>query len=85
MAQPSAAELKRLSPNIEVMNTISAKTGGEVIALDRIGAFSTQLKNRKAELMTTRTEPWWHQWYVFVTAVSLLVAEWGLRRWKGEA
>ena len=85
VAQPSAAELKRLSPNIEVMNTISAKTGGEVIALDRIGAFSTQLKNRKAELMTTRTKPWWHQWYVFVTAISLLVAEWGLRRWKGEA
>jgi hypothetical protein len=31
----------------------------------------------------TKVHPWWHGPFGFLAALGCLIAEWGLRRWKG--
>lgn len=85
VAEFNGAEFERLTPNTSLMETVAEKTDGEVVRLAKIGSFARNLKNKKVAIMTTRTEPWWHQWSVFGFAIGLLVCEWGIRRWKGMA
>lgn len=84
-AQPAADEFARLTPDREGLETIAAKTKGEVVDGDRLASFVASLQSRAAPI----TEPWtsslWHQPFYFLIAIACLTAEWGLRRVNGLA
>ena len=82
-AQPAADEFGRLDPDLALLDRLAVETGGEVVRLEDLERFVSDLPNRKIPI----TEPWiyplWHQPLVFLLAVACLIGEWGLRRWKG--
>ncbi len=84
-AQPVAEEFARLRPNREFLESIAAKTGGELVDGNRLPAFVASLSGRGAPV----TEPWsvplWHQPLYFLVAIGCLLGEWGLRRVNGLA
>jgi uncharacterized membrane protein len=84
-AEPAADEFRRLSTNLDLLEELAQKTGGEVIELSDLDRFVADLPNRRIPV----TEPWiyplWHQLGVFLFAAACLIGEWGLRRWKGLA
>ena len=53
------------------------------VSADGLEAFVAGLPNRKIPVVESWTYPLWHQWPVFLAAVTCLVGEWALRRWKG--
>jgi hypothetical protein len=81
--EPATLEFQNLQPNRELLTKLARESGGEVVQLDELPAFVAGLPNRKIPI----TEPWiyplWHQWSVFILAISCLAGEWGLRRWRG--
>ncbi len=83
VTEPANDEFRRLAPNRNWLNQIAQQTGGEVIELDDLDSFVSSLPSRNVPVMETRIFPWWHTWSLFLIAVSLLIAEWGMRRWKG--
>ena len=84
-AQPAADEFARLQPDREWLESIAARTKGEVVDGDRLSSFVSSLSSRDAPM----TEPWisplWHQPIYFLIAIACLSAEWGLRRINGLA
>jgi uncharacterized membrane protein len=84
-AQPAADEFARLAPDRELLATIAAKTGGEIVDANELGRFVSGLAGRRAPI----TEPWiyplWQHPLYFLTAIICLAGEWGLRRWHGLA
>jgi hypothetical protein len=85
VAQPAADEFKLLRPNRAWLEEVAAKTGGEVIAADKLDQLVASLPARKAPI----TEPWvrpaWNHPLFYLAILGCLVGEWGLRRWKGLA
>jgi hypothetical protein len=85
VAQPAADEFKTLQPNRAALEEIAAKTGGEIVAVEKLNEFVAGLPNRKVPI----TEPWirpaWHHPLFYLAILGCLVGEWGLRRWKGLA
>jgi len=82
-AEPETEEFRTLSVNRPLLERIANETGGEVVALDRLESFVASLPNRKIPFTESWTYPLWHQWQVFLIALTCLIAEWGLRRWRG--
>jgi uncharacterized membrane protein len=84
-AQPAADEFARLQPDQEWLESIAARTKGEVVDGDRLASFVSSLSSRDAPI----TEPWisplWHQPLYFLIAIVSLAAEWGVRRVNGLA
>jgi uncharacterized membrane protein len=76
-------EFRSLQPNTALLEAIAQRTGGEVIASGSLEAFARGLPNRHAPVMEAWTTPAWHTPALFGFALACLVAEWGLRRWKG--
>lgn len=83
--EPQTEEFRALSVNRPLLEQIAQQSGGEVISADNLDAFVASLPNRKIPNIETWTYPLWHQSSVFLLAIGCLVAEWGLRRWKGMA
>lgn len=79
----AAEEFRSLQPNIALLDAIAKRTGGEVISAAKLDAFARGLPNRRSPVMETWTTPAWHTPVLFGVALACLVAEWGLRRWKG--
>jgi uncharacterized membrane protein len=79
----AADEFRSLSPNVSLLEAIARKSGGEVIAADRLNDFARKLPRRQAPIMDSWTYPLWHTPAMFGFALLCLVSEWGLRRWKG--
>jgi uncharacterized membrane protein len=79
----TADELRSVGPNVALLETIARKTGGEIVPAASLETFVRKLPQRPAPI----TEPWstpvWHSPFLFVFAMACLLAEWGLRRWKG--
>jgi hypothetical protein len=84
-AEPLAEEFRSLAPNFSLMEQLAARTGGKVLTLSELEAFVDTLKHVKAPIMETYTYPLWHKPWILAAALLCLVAEWGLRRWKGLA
>jgi uncharacterized membrane protein len=84
-SQPEADEFARLEPNKELLETIAAKTGGQVIARDGLDAFARGLPFRQAPIMEAWTFPLWHHFLYLLITIACLTAEWGLRRMSGLA
>jgi uncharacterized membrane protein len=79
----AAEEFRSLTPNVALLEAIAQKTGGEVIAAADLAKFARSLPQRDAPVMETWLNPLWHTPVMFAFALACLLAEWGLRRWKG--
>jgi uncharacterized membrane protein len=80
-----AEEFRLLAPNRALMEQLARKTGGEVIAADRLERFARDLPKRRAPVTETVTEPLWHTPWMFLFSLGCFLAEWGLRRRSGLA
>jgi len=80
-----ADEFRQLAPNRALMEQLARKTGGEVIAADRLGKFARDLPQRKVPVTETVVSPLWHTGGMFVFTLACFLAEWGLRRRNGLA
>lgn len=80
---PTADELRQLNIDRPLLETLATNSGGEVIQPATLDQFAESLATRKAPITQMKVVPIWHHWIVLVAAIALLVAEWGLRRWKG--
>jgi hypothetical protein len=82
-SDPAIEEFKDLRPNHGRLQQLARKTGGELVSIEDLHEFVKCLPNRKIPV----TEPWiyplWHQWPVILLALGCLIAEWGVRRWRG--
>jgi uncharacterized membrane protein len=79
----AAEEFRSLTPNVALLEAIARKTGGEMVAAGDLKKFVADLPQRKAPVMETSLNPVWHTPAMFGFALACLLAEWGLRRWKG--
>jgi hypothetical protein len=82
-ADLAAEEFRSLTPNRALLEDIARKTGGRVIAASELEAFARELPQAKAPVMETWSYPAWHTPLMFAFALGCLLAEWGVRRWKG--
>ena len=82
-AQPVADEFARLQPNREFLESLAARTRGEVIDGNRLSAFVASLSARSAPITEPWTSPLWQQPFYFLVAIGCLLGEWGLRRCNG--
>tara|TARA_R100000750_G_scaffold62412_2_gene56104 strand:- start:519 stop:1172 length:654 start_codon:yes stop_codon:yes gene_type:complete len=85
ISEPVTDEFLSLNPNREFLETIAAKTGGEIVSLNALEEFVRSLPDREIPVVEPEIHSIWHKWSIFLLAVGLLVSEWGLRRWKGLA
>ena len=76
-------EMRSLKPNRALLESIAAKTGGQIVSIDDLDSFVADLPAKKAPMMETIIEPLWHRWWALVLALGFLVAEWTLRRMRG--
>jgi uncharacterized membrane protein len=79
----AADEFRSLTPNTTLLADIARRTGGEMVPLANLDHFTRNLPRRHAPVMEAWTYPLWHTPAMFGFALICLVAEWGLRRWKG--
>lgn len=79
----AAEEFRSLTPNVALLEDLARKTGGEVIAAADLAAWAKRLPQLRAPVMETWSYPAWHTPLLFAFALACLLAEWGLRRWKG--
>ena len=82
-AQPAAEEFRRLGTDVALLERIADESGGQIVPVDRLAEFVADLPNRKIPVTDPWVYPLWHQPLVFLVAIGCLIAEWGLRRWKG--
>lgn len=81
--QPSVEEFRDLLPNRDLLERLAKRTGGEMLAVDRLDKFVADLPNRKLPVVEQHVYPLWHRWPFFLLAVACLIGEWGLRRMNG--
>jgi uncharacterized membrane protein len=81
--EPQTDEFRTLSVNRPLLEQIAGATGGEMVDPGDLESFVSSLPNRKIPVVESWTYPLWHQWPVFLAAVTCLIGEWALRRWKG--
>ena len=79
----AADEFRSLVPNVALLEDIARKTGGQVVAAEELDRFVGKLPELRAPVMETWSYPAWHTPLMFAFALGCLLAEWGLRRWKG--
>ncbi len=79
----AAEEFRSLVPNVALLEDIARKTGGQVVAMEELDRFVRRLPELRAPVMETWSYPAWHTPLMFAFALACLLAEWGLRRWKG--
>jgi hypothetical protein len=79
----AAEEFRSLVPNHALLEDIARKTGGQVVAAEDLEKFVRRLPELRAPVMETWSYPAWHTPLMFGFALACLLAEWGLRRWKG--
>ena len=79
----AAEEFRSLVPNVALLESIARKTGGEIVKAEDLETFARRLPDLRAPVMETWSHPAWHTPWVFSLALACLLAEWGLRRWKG--
>ena len=79
----AAEEFASLVPNRGLLEQIARTTGGEVVPASKLDDWVNHLAARPAPVMEPWSRPLWNLPALFALAMGCLVAEWGLRRWKG--
>lgn len=82
-SDPAAAEFRSVQPNRALLETLAQKTGGRVVPAAGLDEFARSLPRRQAPVMEAWSQPFWHTPAMFAFALTCLILEWGLRRWKG--
>lgn len=82
-AQPSATEFARVQPDLELLEKLAERSGGEVVRVEDLSSFVAGLPARKVPITESRVEPLWHRPWFVLFAIGCLCLEWGIRRWKG--
>jgi uncharacterized membrane protein len=82
-AQPSSAEFARVEPDIETLNRLASRTGGETVGLDELDQFVQNFPASKVPITESHVEPFWHQPWLLLLAIGCLCVEWGIRRIRG--
>ena len=83
IAGGDAEEFQSLRPNRALLESIAKQTGGQVVALEDLESFVSDLPSKKSPMMETVIEPLWHHWWWLVLALACFAGEWGLRRMRG--
>ncbi|MCP5114625.1 MAG: hypothetical protein GY953_27670 [bacterium] len=81
----AADEFKRLEPNRALLESIAAKTGGEVLEPDDLKEFAARLPTLEAPETRTWSRSLWHTPPVFLLVLACFAGEWILRRRTGMA
>lgn len=84
-SNPAAQEFRKADINLKELTSLSNATGGQVVNAMELENFVTKLPFRNMPIMQTETIPLWHRPWILLIALTLLSAEWGLRRWGGLA
>jgi len=79
----AAEEFRSLTPNRALLADLAQRTGGRILTASELNDFARQLPQAKAPVMESWSYPLWHTPEMFGFALLCLLAEWGLRRWKG--
>jgi hypothetical protein len=79
----AAEEFRSLVPNNALLEDIARRSGGQVVDAAELNNFVRRLPELRAPVMETWSYPAWHTPLMFGFALACLLAEWGLRRWKG--
>jgi uncharacterized membrane protein len=82
-SQPDQQEMQSVQINHSFLEEVARTTGGRVIPLDELENFVASLPQSSAPLVEIWSWPIWHSWWVFLTAIGCLVADWTLRRRRG--
>ncbi|MBX3416352.1 MAG: hypothetical protein KF851_02020 [Pirellulaceae bacterium] len=83
VAQPLVQELTQLNANQEFLERLAQASGGRIVEPRELDSFCRAVPVTEAMVTETKVHPWWHAPFLFWTAIGCLIAEWGLRRWKG--
>jgi uncharacterized membrane protein len=82
-----AREFQSVRTNRPLLEKIARQTGGRLIEVDDLDRFARDLPHRDVPISDVWVRPLWDLPgvlpAVFLFAVACLIAEWGLRRWKG--
>ncbi|MEY2881755.1 MAG: hypothetical protein RLZZ15_4135 [Verrucomicrobiota bacterium] len=79
----AAEEFRSLTPNVTLLEDLARRTGGAIVPAAQLEAFAEKLPQLRAPVMEAWATPAWHTPVMFAFALACLLAEWGLRRWKG--
>jgi hypothetical protein len=82
-SEPGRAEFERLTPNLGLLQRLAERSGGELLAPERLDRFVDSLQHRKVPVTEKWVYPIWHHPWMLALAIGCLCGEWGLRRWKG--
>lgn len=81
--EPETNEFRQLAGNTALLERLATATGGQMVSLDDLDRFAAKVPQQKAPVTETWSYPIWHRWSIVLIAMTCLVGEWGLRRWKG--
>jgi hypothetical protein len=84
-SEPAAEEFQQSTVNVALLEEIARKSGGAVVSSDRLDDFVANLVHRDLPRTEIETVPLWHRPWLLLAVLTLLAAEWGLRRWRGLA
>lgn len=73
-------EMRQPQPDHPLLAKLSEQTGGKVVALDQLESLSQMLPNRTRRTPDDIRYPLWHDLWVYVFFVTLITAEWILRK-----
>jgi hypothetical protein len=82
---PLAAEFANLAPGRDWAERLAAASGGRVLTLADLPRLPELLRDVRAPVEETLTTPLWHTPWMFAALITLLAAEWFLRRKGGLA
>ncbi len=85
VAEPGAEEFARLDPDLEAMERLAERTGGELLRASDLDEFARMLPTRSVPISEPWTAPLWHTPVAFLFVLACLTVEWGLRRARGLA
>jgi hypothetical protein len=83
VADPAADEFRTIRPNRLLLEQLAESTGGAVVERSDLEEFAESLPSRRAPITEQWSSPLWHRASVFLFAITCLIGEWGLRRWRG--
>ena len=82
-SQPNQKEMQSVQINRTFLNDLAEQTGGKVTELQDLDDLVSSLPQSRAPLTEFWSWPIWHSWWVFLTVVSCLTADWTMRRRRG--
>uniref|UniRef100_A0A7C4QVJ6 Putative glutamine amidotransferase domain-containing protein n=1 Tax=Schlesneria paludicola TaxID=360056 RepID=A0A7C4QVJ6_9PLAN len=82
-ADPAAHEFRRVAPDRELLARLAKDTGGKMVELADLEAFTATLSSRSAPIEETATTPLWHHPLIWLAILAGLCSEWAYRRSRG--